>query len=336
VILKPSEVTPLSALVAAEMLTAAGVPDDVFAVATGGRATGEALVDVSDFVMFTGSTRSGRAVMERAARTLTPVSLELGGKDPMIVCADADVEKAANTAAYAGLANSGQVCISTERVYVEASVYDEFVARVTEIVGELRQGAPAGPGEVEVGAITHPPQIDIIDGHVRDARERGARILTGGKPGSGPGRFYEPTVIADVDHSMECMREETFGPTIPVMRVADTEEAILLANDSPYGLQASVFTRDLDKGEAIARRLECGAVCVNDAMVNYTVFDAPMGGWKTSGVGSRHGAGGILKYTRAQTIVRVGLAPKRQVHQFPLSPRRSRLMRSFADRLYGR
>jgi acyl-CoA reductase-like NAD-dependent aldehyde dehydrogenase len=254
----------------------------------------------------------------------------------MIVCADADVEKAANTAAYAGTVNSGQVCISTERVYVEAPVYDEFVDRLTALVGKLRQGAPRGPGEVEVGAITHGPQVDIIDGHVRDARARGAKVLTGGKPGSGPGRFYEPTVLVDVDHSMACMREETFGPTIPVMRVADTEEAIRMANDTPFGLQASVFTRDLDKGEAIARRLECGAVCVNDAMVNYGVFDAPMGGWKTSGVGSRHGVGGIRKYTRPQTIVRVGLAPKTQAHQYPLTVRRSRLMRAFTDRLYGR
>jgi acyl-CoA reductase-like NAD-dependent aldehyde dehydrogenase len=334
VVLKPSEVTPLTALLVAEMMQACGLPDGVFAVAPGAAATGEALVDAVDYVMFTGSARTGQAVMERAARTLTPVSLELGGKDPMIVCSDADVERAANTAAYAGLINAGQVCIAIERVYVEAPVYDRFVTRLTEIVASLRQGAPAGPGEVEVGAITRPSQLEIIERHVDEARQKGARVLTGGKVVEGAGLFYEPTVLVDVDHSMACMREETFGPTIPVMSVADIEEAIRLANDSPYGLQASVFTKDLAKGERIARRLECGAVCVNSAQVNFTVLDVPMGGWKLSGVGSRHGASGIRKYCRTQTIVLTGIAPKRELYQFPYSPRRSRLMAKVTARLY--
>ena len=336
VIMKPSEVTPLTGLLCKEMMDAAGAPPGVFEVAVGARETGEALVDEVDFVMFTGSTRTGQAVMERAARTLTPVSLELGGKDPMIVCADADVERAANAAAYYGLNNAGQVCISIERVYVEAPVYDEFVKRLVENVKALRQGPPSAPGEVEIGAVTSPPQVEIIDAHVRDAREKGAAVLTGGRPREGDGRFYEPTVMVGVDHSMACMREETFGPTIPVMRVADTEEAVRLANDSRYGLQASVFSRDRKKAAAIARRLECGAVCINDAQVNYTIFDAPMGGWKSSGVGSRHGSGGIRKYCKTQTIV--GSAPplKRDLHMFPYTPKRSRLLAAFAKRVYGR
>src|SRR5437763_12677270 len=193
--------------------------------------------------MVPGSTHTGRAVMERAARTLTPVSLELGGKDPMIVCADADVERAANAAAYYGLNNAGQVCISVERVYVEAPIYDEFVSRLVEKVKELRQGPPTAPGEAEVGAITSPPQVEIIDAHVRDARDKGASVLTGGRARDGDGRFYEPTVIVGVDHTMACMRDETVGPTIPAMRAADTEEAVRLAHDPPPGLHASAVSR---------------------------------------------------------------------------------------------
>jgi len=286
--------------------------------------------------MFTGSTRTGRAVMQRAAASMTPVSLEMGGKDPMIVCADADLDRAANTAVFSGLCNSGQVCISIERIYVEAPVYQEFLAKVTAKVQSLRQGPPAGAGAVEVGAITYAPQLEIIERHVEDARKKGASVLVGGSRLNGPGRFYEPTVLVDVDHAMSCMTEETFGPTLPIMRVGDVSEAIELANDSQYGLQASVFTRDLEKGEAIARKLQCGAVCVNDAQVNFTVFDAPMGGWKSSGLGSRHGASGIRKYCRTQTVLLTGLAPKRDLHQFPYSALRSRLIGTAVRRLYGR
>ena len=233
---------------------------------TGAAETGAAVVDAVDMVMFTGSTETGRKrVAERAARTLTPVSLELGGKDPMVVLADADVERAANAAVYYGMQNGGQTCISVERVYVEAPVYDEFVARVTGKVRALRQGAPAGPGSVEVGAVTHPPQLDVVARHVEGARAAGARVLSGGRERAGPGRFYEPTVLVDVDHGMAAMTEETFGPTLPIMKVADAEEAVRLANDSPTGSAASVWTRDTARGERLARRIESGVVCVNDA-----------------------------------------------------------------------
>src|SRR6202023_2049871 len=158
----------------------------------------------------------------------------------------------------------------------------EFVAKVSEKVRGLRVGKPEGPGSVEVGAITFPPQMDTIKDHVADAVQKGARVLAGGNEVQGPGRFFEPTVLVDVDHSMKIMREETFGPTLPIMRVSDTEEAVRLANDSPYGLQASVWTRDVNRGEALARRVQAGAVCVNDAQVNYLALNLPMGGWKTS------------------------------------------------------
>jgi acyl-CoA reductase-like NAD-dependent aldehyde dehydrogenase len=337
VILKPSEVTPLTSFLMVEMLRECGMPEHVFQVATGAGETGSALVDEADFIMFTGSTKTGKLVAKRAADTLTPVGLELGGNDPMIVCADADLERAANGAAYYGMNNGGQVCISVERVYVEEPVYDEFVSKVTEKVRNLRQGEPKGPGTVEVGAVIFPPQIDIIDSHVRDAVDKGAKVLVGGKPSeTARGRFYEPTVMVDVDHSMTCMNEETFGPTLPIMKVSDTEEAIRLANDSPYGLQASVWTKDARKGEAIARRVEAGAVCVNDAQVNYAAMELPMGGWKTSGLGSRHGATGIRKYCAQQTLMITKLAWKRDMHMFPYKARNTKLIGRLLRFLYGR
>ena len=336
VILKPSEVTPLSSLLMSEMLTQSGLPADVFQVATGDGGTGAALTGEVDCVMFTGSTRTGRAVAKAAAEALIPCYLELGGNDPMIVCADADVARAANAATYYSMNNAGQVCISVERVYVEEPVYDEFVDRVVENVSRLRQGPPAGPGSVDLGAVIFPPQLEIIDAHVRDAVAKGARVLTGGHPWRDGGRFYEPTVLVDVDHTMACMREETFGPTLPIMRIADANEGITLANDSPYGLQASVWTRDRARGEALARRLEAGAVCVNDAQVNYLALNLPMGGWKESGIGTRHGSGGIRKYCRSQSLLVTGLAPRRELFMFPYRPTRTRLLRGIYRVLYGR
>ncbi|MDQ3103512.1 MAG: aldehyde dehydrogenase family protein [Actinomycetota bacterium] len=318
VVLKPSEVTPLTSLLLAGMLTEVGVPEGVFQIATGRGETGAALVDLVDYVMFTGSVETGKLVMKRAADTLTPVSLELGGKDPMIVLSDADLERAANAAASYGLNNSGQVCISVERIYVEDAVHDEFVERLTGKVEALRQGPPGAPGTVDVGAIIFPPQIDLIDSHVRDAVERGAKVATGGSVGDGPGRFYEPTVLTNVDHSMLCMTEETFGPTLPVMRVADADRAVELANDGRYGLQASVWTRDTERGEALARRIEAGVACVNDAQMNYGALELPMGGWKDSGLGSRHGPAGIRKYAKQQSLlITPGYAPARELHMFP-------------------
>jgi acyl-CoA reductase-like NAD-dependent aldehyde dehydrogenase len=338
VILKPSEVTPLTSLLMAEGLRECGLPDDVLQIATGRGETGAALVQEVDMIMFTGSTRTGRKVAEAAAKRLIPASLELGGKDPMIVLSDADLERAANFATYYAMQNAGQTCISIERVYVEEPAYDEFVAKVSDKVRALRVGAPAGPGSVEVGAITFPPQLETIESHVADAIDKGARVLTGGHALSeGAGRFYEPTVLVDVDHTMKCMTEETFGPTLPIMKVADAEEAVRLANDSPYGLGASVFSRDTERGEQIARRLEVGAANVNDALINYTVLELPMGGAKASGLGSRHGAGGIRKYCSQQAIVVTPrLALKREPHMYPYKRRTSRLLAGLFKFLYGR
>jgi acyl-CoA reductase-like NAD-dependent aldehyde dehydrogenase len=336
VILKPSEVTPLTSLLLADGLRECGLPDDVFQVATGRAPTGEALIDAVDMIMFTGSTETGRKVMARAAQTLTPVSLELGGKDPMIVLSDADLERAANAAVYYSMLNTGQTCISIERVYVEAPVYDAFVAKVTEKARALRHGPPDGPGAVDVGAMTHGPQVDVVERHVEDARAKGARIVVGGRREDRPGQWFEPTVLVDVDHDMAIMREETFGPTLPIMRVADADEAVRFANDSPYGLSASVFSGDVGRGEAVARRLESGSVCVNDALVNYYALELPMGGAKASGMGYRHGPGGIRKFTQHQALLVSRLHLKRDVHMYPYRAGTSRLLARGLRFLYGR
>ena len=250
-----------------------------------------------------------------------PCYLELGGKDPMVVCADADVERAANAASFYSMNNAGQVCISVERCYVEEPVYDEFVAKVTETVRGLRQGASTEAGSVDVGAVIFPPQLDIVEAHVQDAVDKGARVLTGGHGHAERGRFYEPTVLVDVDHTMKIMREETFGPTLPIMKVASAEEGIRLANDSDYGLQASVWTKDLERGEQLARRIQAGSVCVNDVQANYLALNLPMGGWKSSGIGTRHGANGIRKYCKTQSLLVTRFGPKRDPWMFPYKRR---------------
>jgi betaine-aldehyde dehydrogenase len=316
VVIKPSEFTPLGL---AEVVKAwkeeLGGPDVLDCVQGIGE-TGGALVDAADFVQFTGSERTGRKVMARAAETLTPVSLELGGKDPMIVLADADLDRAANAAAWGGMMNAGQICMSVERIYVEEPAYEDFISKLMAEVGRLRQGADGKAFGKEVGAMTSPNQIAIVEDHVDDALANGATALAGGKRVPGPGDYFEPTVLVDVDHSMKVMREETFGPVVGVMKVRDAEEALRLANDSRYGLSGSVFG-EKQRAEDVARRVECGAVNVNDVLVNYFAMDVPMGGWKQSGIGYRHGEPGIRKYCRTESVVITRFAGKREPTWFP-------------------
>ncbi len=335
VVIKPSEFTPLGL---AEVVDAwkheIGGPD-VLDVVQGVGETGGALVDAVDFIGFTGSDRTGRKVMARAAETLTPVSLELGGKDPMIVLSDADVDRAANAAAWGGMMNSGQICMSVERIYVEEPVYDEFVAKLTAEVGRLRQGSDDARNPKDVGAMTSPNQTAIVEDHVDDALAAGARALTGGKRVEGPGDYFEPTVLVDVDHSMKVMRDETFGPVVGVMKVRDTEEALRLANDSRYGLSGSVFG-EKQRAEQVARRVECGAVNVNDVLVNYLASDVPMGGWKESGIGYRHGEPGIKKYCRTESVVITRFGAKREPTWYPYTRARRGLVGRIAQAFNAR
>jgi acyl-CoA reductase-like NAD-dependent aldehyde dehydrogenase len=335
VVLKPSEYTPLTALLMEKMTRECGWPKDVFQVVTGAGATGQALVDAADFVMFTGSTRTGRAVAARAGERLVPCSLELGGKDALIVLADASLERAVNVTLHGALCNGGQMCTSVERVYVEEPVYDAFVARLRKRFEEVTSAAPAGLGSTDVGAMTFPPQMAIVEDHVKDAVSRGARVLVGGHAGPGPGRFFEPTLLVDVDHTMACMREETFGPTLPVMKVAGAEEAVRLVNDSSYGLQASLITSNMKRARHLVERLEAGCVTVNDAQTNYMAFGLPMGGWKESGLGVRHGAEGIRKYTRLQAVSVNRFPMRRDLHMLPFDPSAYRSILRLVDLMYG-
>src|SRR5271166_4076163 len=300
VLLKPSERTPLTAEILVRGWRACGGPD-VFALAQGAREVSEAVIDNADFVLFTGSCATGSKVMERAARRLTPVSLELGGKDPMIVLEDADVDLAAHAAVWGAMFNAGQTCVSVERVYVLEQVYDQFVKAVVRDVQALRVGAGEGH---DFGALIDEQQLAVTERHVRDAVAAGARALTGGQRTNTSGSFYPPTVLVDVDHSMACMTEETFGPTLPIMKVGSADEAIRLANDSEYGLSASVFSGDFEQAKEVALQLDCGAVNINDVITNLMCTTAPMGGWKTSGIGARFGgADGLRKFCRIETVV---------------------------------
>ncbi|MFE3229236.1 aldehyde dehydrogenase family protein [Nocardia sp. NPDC059228] len=319
VLLKPSEVTPLTALELARGWQEIGAPP-VFEVVTGAGATGAAVVDTVDYVQFTGSTRTGKAIAHRAVDRGIGYSLELGGKDPAIVLADADLGRAVAGVAWGGLLNSGQACVSVERVYVESPVYDEFVTRLTQFVRDRRQGVA---DDAEIGTMATTAQSKIVETHVRQALDAGATALTGGTVVDG-GRFFEPTVLIDVDHSMDIMREETFGPTIPIMRVANAEEAVRLANDSGYGLSATVWTRDLARGRAIATRLDAGAVNINDVIVNLLNWTVPQGGWKSSGTGARFsGSYSLRKYTRTQAITEPNLVTlPTEPLWFPYTPAR--------------
>jgi acyl-CoA reductase-like NAD-dependent aldehyde dehydrogenase len=332
---KPSEFTPLGvAEISRVWKEEIGAPD-VFECVHGIGETGGALVDAVDFVQFTGSGRTGSKVMGRAAETLTPVSLELGGKDPMIVLADADLDRAANAAAWGSTFNSGQVCTSVERIYVEEPAYDEFVQKLTAQMSQIKQGTDGRGFGKDVGAMTSPNQTAIVEDHVDDALAKGARALTGGKRAAGPGDYFEPTVLVDVDHSMKVMTEETFGPVVGVEKVRDSEEALRLANDSPYGLSASVFGEKA-RAEQVARRVEAGAVNVNDVLINIFATNLPMGGWKQSGIGYRHGEGGIRKYTRPESLVLTRFAGKRELSWHPYTKRRRGLVNRVSKAVIAR
>ena len=321
VVLKPSEVTPFSGLLIQELLRSTRLPDGVFQLLLGDGETGAALVDAGvNKISFTGSVRTGRKVGEACGRNLVPCTLELGGKDPMIVCADADLERAANGAVFGAFSNAGQICVSTERVYVVEEVADAFTQKVVEKTGMLRQGAS---GEFDVGPMIWPTQLEIVSRHVEDARSRGATVLTGGRRNPElAGLFYEPTVLTGVTHEMAVMREETFGPVLPIMRVRDEEEALRLANDSRYGLNANIWTRDRRKGERLARAVQSGSVVVNDCMLTYGATESPFGGLKESGIGQVNGETGLRGFCHAQSIIIDRFGAKNEFLWYPYSAKK--------------
>ncbi|MEX2283045.1 MAG: aldehyde dehydrogenase family protein [Gemmatimonadota bacterium] len=344
-VLKPSEWTPLTSLRVARLWRELGLPENVFQVVTGRGEAGQAITQNCDMVFFTGSSKVGTMVARAAGERLIPAVVELGGKSVMIVLADANLELAAHAAVWSGFAHSGQVCIRTERVLVEEHVADRFVSLCAEEIRGLRQAAPV-PGDadtvnIDVGAMTFQPQVEVAEHLIADARARGAKVMTGGaKRTDIPGRFFAPTLIADCTNEMAVMREETFGPVLPVLRVRDAEEALRIANDSPMGLSGSVWSGDEPRARALARRLESGTVCVNDVLVNYMCVEAPLGGIKASGMGFRHGPEGLRQFCRVETVIenRRGLgwiAPIVAKNLwFPYKPRTLKLLRKFMKVFY--
>jgi acyl-CoA reductase-like NAD-dependent aldehyde dehydrogenase len=338
VVVKPSELTPLSMRRAAEAMNRV-LPAGVLQVLIGAGETGAALVDQVDMVCVTGSPETGRRVMERASRKLTPVLLELGGKDPMIVLRDADLDRAASAAVWGGCMMTGQVCMSVERVYVEAPVADAFTQKVVERVRALRVGENGPDAAIDYGPFTSPRQVEIVERHLADAAAKGATVLVGGKrKPTSAGVFFEPTVVTGVDHSMQLMREETFGPVIPIMPVDDVAEALRLANDSPYGLNASVWTKDVGRGIEIARRIESGSACVNECLVSAGTAELPFGGVKQSGLGTRHGgAEGLRQFCVRQAMLVEGRTRRKtEPTWFPYTPKRARQIEWLMGFLFGR
>jgi len=303
VVIKPSEFTPLAALELASLLHEAGVPQEVFQVVVGDGLAGAGLVEAPvDKIIFTGSVRTGKRVAEIAAKKLLPVVLELGGKDPMLVLDDADLEVATSAALWGAFMNCGQTCLSVERCYVHRSLYENFLAKVVEKTRKLRVGNGMDSA-TDVGPMIHEQQLRVVEAHVADAVARGARLLTGGRrlPELGS-NFYAPTVLADVTHEMLIMREETFGPVLPVMPFAAADEAVSLANDSEFGLAASVWTSHRHRGEALARRIQAGTVMVNDVISCFGISEAPHGGVKSSGIGRAHGRLGLEEMVRIKYV----------------------------------
>jgi acyl-CoA reductase-like NAD-dependent aldehyde dehydrogenase len=337
VVLKPSELTSLCGLKLAELLHEAGVPKDVFPVITGDGATGSALIDSAiDKLIFTGSVPTGKRIAQSAAARLLPVVLELGGKDPMIVLDDADIEVASSGAVWGAFVNAGQACLSVERCYVQRGLYDRFLDACVSKTRKLRVGDGMNP-ETEVGPMIHEPQLRNAESHVEDARSRGARILCGGTrlKDLGP-NFYPPTVLADVTHEMRIMREETFGPVLPVMAFDSDEEAIRLANDSDYGLAASIWTRDRARAEKIAACLQTGTVMINGTVSCFGISEAPHGGVKASGIGRTHGRFGLEEMVRLKYVNSDRLPGVKRVWWYGYGEAFARQMEGFVDLMFAR
>ncbi len=334
VVAKGSEVTPYSARLAETLFTRAGLPDGVLQVLLGDGETGAAIVNGGvDKVSFTGSVATGRKVAQACASQLIPCTLELGGNDAMIVCADADLDRAADGAWLGSCMNTGHYCCGTERIYVVAGVYDEFLRRVLEKGRGLRQGQQYGWDE-DIGAVFWDRQLAIIEAHVADARAKGATIRMGGRRNPAlPGLYYEPTVITEVDNSMDIMQQETFGPVLCIQKVASEEEALALANDSEFGLNGNVWTRDKDRGYRLAAAIDTGACSVNDMAVSYGIPAAPFGGRKHSGIGQVNGKKGLRGYCHEMPIVIDRFGGKMQ-NAYPYSAKSAEGMKKLMDVLW--
>jgi succinate-semialdehyde dehydrogenase/glutarate-semialdehyde dehydrogenase len=336
VLLKPSEVTPLSGLILKECYDEAGIDPDLFRVVTGLGPTGAALIDARpDHVLFTGSVPTGRRVGISCAERMIGYTLELGGKAAALVLDDADIDRASNAILWGGFANAGQICASVERVYAMEPIYDELVARISDKASQLRVGPP-DEGVFDIGAMTWPKQREIVEGLVADAKNKGARVTTGGERVGEKGLFYRPTVIADCTHDMEVMKAETFGPIVPIMKVRSEAEALALANDSHLGLGAYVFTQDRARGRRIAERIEVGSVMINDVIGHAGMPEMPWGGIKQSGFGVVRSDRGLRELCHARHINydRFG-GLSRDPYWFPYSEKQGTQLRKALRAIFG-
>ena len=337
VVLKPSELTSLCSLELASLLHAAGVPGDVFQVVVGDGATGGALVESAiDKLVFTGSVATGKRIAQSAAARLLPVVLELGGKDPMLVLGDANIEVASSGAVWGAFVNAGQACLSVERCYVHRSLYPAFVEACVRKTKQLRVGNGMN-AEIDMGPLIHHRQLRNVEEQVADALARGARVMTGGQRLSNLGpNFYAPTVLMDATHAMRVMREETFGPLLPVMAFDTEDEAVRLANDSEYGLAASVWTRDRARGERLAARLQAGTVMVNDTISCFGISEAPHGGVKASGIGRTHGRFGLEEMVRVKYVDSDRVPGMKKVWWYGYGEKFQRQMEAFVDMQFAK
>ncbi|MGB8954552.1 MAG: aldehyde dehydrogenase family protein [Tumebacillaceae bacterium] len=311
VLLKPSEAAPFMGKMFEAVFRASGFPDGVVQVVHGrGNVGAELIAAHPDKIFFTGSVATGKKIMSAAAENLIPCELELGGKDPMIVFADCNLDRAARAAVWGAFTNAGQVCLSVERVYVEESIYEPFMRKVRELTSALRLG-------VDYGSMTFPPQLAIVDAHLQDALEKGAQVECGGRPLREGTLYYAPTIVTGVDHSMRLMQEETFGPVMPVMTFRTEQEVIRLANDTEYGLNASVWSQDLGKAKRVASALISGNVCINEVISSIGNMHLPFGGVKHSGMGAYHAEVGLRTFSH-QTSVMVSKGTKpREINWYP-------------------
>ena len=329
VVFKPSELTPLVAVKLAEIAATTFALPDLLQVVTGAGATGAALAKAAvNKIAFTGSAATGKRVMAAAAERLTPVLLELGGKDPMIVADDADLEKAAEACVYGALTNAGQACISVERVYVSDAIHDKFVSLVTENVRALKVGGDDG----HLGAMTSPAQVAIVKDHLQDAVARGAKVVTGG-PDAISGNYIQPTVLTNVDHRMKVMSDETFGPVIPIQRVASLDEAVRLANDTTFGLGSSVFAGK--SARTIANKLRAGMTSINSVMAFAGIPTLPFGGVGDSGFGRIHGDEGIREFTRVKSTAEQAFSIPMNMMSFRQPKDAAKQLRGMIKQLYG-
>jgi len=330
VIYKPSEITTYSGMLIEKIFKESNVEPGIVTIVYGkGSEIGDALIEGKpDKIFFTGSTATGKVIMEKVAKHLIPVEMELGGKDPMIIFEDAFIERAVNAAVWGSLFNCGQVCVSVERIYVQESIYDDFVSRVVEQVKNVKQGWDT-KGEFDIGCLASQDQVKIVDDQIKDAIRKGAKILTGGKR-KGKTLFFEPTVIVNVDHSMKIMQEETFGPIVGIMKFATEEEVVKLANDSIYGLNASVWTKDKAKALRVSRTLITGGVSINNALMVQANFNLPYGGVKQSGFGRYHGPYGLHAFSNIKAvIIEKGKKPK-DINWYPFrADKYQRFLRTF-------